>query len=334
MIRKIAILTEGGSDKGFGHITRCLALSQYKDFMPLILIRGDKNNNMWSFIQHNPCIFMDWINDPKVELILNTVDKFDAIFIDSYFTTPDFYERIKHKAKVLVCLDDTERIEYPDNTVIWNGGISAKEMYYPRSNKKKYLLGSDFAPMRKDFWEVPPFIVKDEIRNVLITCGGMSHFYFISQLVERLKKTFPDLNCHVVIPASDKDLYDNVDELDDVTLYCELTAKDIKKLMYDSDVCISGGGQTLYELARVGIPTIGICLADNQIPNLKGWTKCGFLEYAGRYVDAKILEQIESAMKNLVAPATRQERMEIAREIIDGRGIQRVGERVVEIMDG
>ena len=83
----------------------------------------------------------------------------------------------------------------------------------------------------------------------------------------------------------------------------------------------------------MGIPTIGVCLADNQIPNLKGWTKCGFLEYAGRYVDAKILDQIVSAVKNLISPETRKERMEIARELIDGKGVQRVGDRIVEMMD-
>ena len=49
-------------------------------------------------------------------------------------------------------------------------------------------------------------------------------------------------------------------------------------LMLKSDICISGGGQTTYELARVGVPTIGICLAENQKNNLMGWKSLGFIE--------------------------------------------------------
>ena len=54
---------------------------------------------------------------------------------------------------------------------------------------------------------------------------------------------------------------------------------------FNVDLAISASGQTLYELACIGVPTIAIGIIDNQKNNIKNWINQGFIEYAGCWND-------------------------------------------------
>jgi len=52
----------------------------------------------------------------------------------------------------------------------------------------------------------------------------------------------------------------------------------MKRVMAASDMAISAAGQTLYELARIGVPTIATAVVKNQLNNVQGWEKWGLSE--------------------------------------------------------
>lgn len=58
-----------------------------------------------------------------------------------------------------------------------------------------------------------------------------------------------------------------------IRFFYSLDAEHMKTLMLESDVAISAGGQTLYELASVGLPTIAIQVVDNQSEDISGFLK-------------------------------------------------------------
>jgi spore coat polysaccharide biosynthesis predicted glycosyltransferase SpsG len=69
--------------------------------------------------------------------------------------------------------------------------------------------------------------------------------------------------------------------------------------MLKADLCISGGGQTTYELARVGVPTIGICFAENQLNNLIYGEKEEYLKFVGWYDEENLIIALENIIKEL-----------------------------------
>jgi spore coat polysaccharide biosynthesis predicted glycosyltransferase SpsG len=93
--------------------------------------------------------------------------------------------------------------------------------------------------------------------------------------------------------------------------------------MLEADICISGGGQTTYELARVGVPTIGICFAENQLNNLKYGEKEGYLKFIGWYDDKSLLIKIVNGVKSLnfykLVHMSRS-----GRKSVDGKGVLRI----------
>jgi spore coat polysaccharide biosynthesis predicted glycosyltransferase SpsG len=101
-------------------------------------------------------------------------------------------------------------------------------------------------------------------------------------------------------------------------------AAEMKKVMLESDIAISAGGQTLYELARIGVPTIGICIAENQLQNIEGWRKSGFLKYVGWYSDENLEQRLKSSLRYLANKRIRMHTSEIGRKVIDGQGYKRI----------
>lgn len=47
-------------------------------------------------------------------------------------------------------------------------------------------------------------------------------------------------------------------------------------LMLKCDIAVTAAGQTTYELARIGLPTIAIGVVENQKFNIDGWLEIGF----------------------------------------------------------
>ncbi|MBU1147277.1 MAG: UDP-2,4-diacetamido-2,4,6-trideoxy-beta-L-altropyranose hydrolase, partial [Candidatus Omnitrophica bacterium] len=107
-------------------------------------------------------------------------------------------------------------------------------------------------------------------------------------------------------------------------------ANKMKKVMSESDIAISAGGQTLYELARIGVPAIGVCVADNQILNLKKWAETGFLRFAGRYDDSNLLSKIDYYLSKFRNRNARYVSSKDGRSRVDGKGADRIVRQIFQ----
>lgn len=329
----VLILTEGGRDIGFGHITRCTSIYQAfeeKGFSPELIVNGDQT--VERLVQEKRCRMMDWltVRAPLCEMISTT----DVVFVDSYLADCDLYEEISNRAGTAVYFDDTLRMEYPKGFVL-NGAICAEQMPYPKRNGVTYLLGARYAPLRKEFWEVPVKVIRDDPDVIMVTFGGTDVHNLTPKVLKLLARICPTLLKKVVIAEG----FQNVAEIerlkdDQIELIHYPNAARMKKAMLESDVAISAGGQTLFELARVGVPTIVVTVADNQSGNVRGWEKLGFAEDAGRWDNETAVDKISQSIQRLMSKNLRQERYTLGREAVDGAGSRRVVKKVLSAFCG
>lgn len=320
---KVFILTEGGKDIGLGHITRCTSIYQAfeeVDIQPQLIVNS--NETVQDLLKDKNCKVFDWLNDSKS--LFATVENADIVFIDSYMADYDLYEKISNIVKKAVYFDDEIRINYPKGFVL-NGAIGAEQMPYPKKKGITYLLGYQYAPLRREFWDVPAKSIRDNIETAMITFGGADMHNLTPKVLKLLIDAYPKLLKKVIVAKCFKNiaeierLKDNNTEL----IYYPDTAE-MKKVMLESDIAISACGQTLYELARVGIPTIGICVAANQLQNIEGWQKLGLLEYIGWYSDENLEQRLKSSLRYLANKRIRMHISEIRKEVIDGQGHKRI----------
>ena len=100
--------------------------------------------------------------------------------------------------------------------------------------------------------------------------------------------------------------------------------------MADCDIAMSAGGQTINELARLGIPTIGIAVADNQIPHLNGWLKEKFLLMELTYTQPNLESRLQLVLNHLKKKQVRDAVSKIGKQRIDGAGSRRIIQFLVE----
>lgn len=309
---KILFLTEGGGNIGFGHITRCIALCEAfkeKHINSEILVNGE--NGISGLIKHINFKIYNWIKNR--EKIFSDTGKSDFIVIDSYLAEKSIYDRFSEitDGKILM-IDDYNRIDYPKGIIV-NPSICGDKLDYLRKNDAIYLLGKDYIILRKEFWNIPEKSINKEVKNVLITFGGMNNYDLANKIADFLKKEFY-IKIYIVDSRNNK-----------------LTAKEMLNLMLKSDICISGGGQTTYELARVGVPVIGLCLAENQKFNLTGWESLGFIkDLFWINQDENLIEGIYNSFVNLQSYEKRKKLYEIGRRYVDGQGAKNIIKKIVD----
>ncbi len=303
---KILFLTEGGEKIGFGHITRCFALYEAfkeKNINSKFLVNG--KSSIINLLKSKNFKIYDWIKN-KEDLFQN-ITKSDYIVIDSYLAEKSIYDEISEisNGRVLM-IDDYNRIEYPKGIVV-NPSIYGEKLTYLKKSGSTYLLGKDYIILRKEFWNVQAKIINRKLKNVLITFGGTNMGDLANKIAHFIKEKF-NIKIYIVDAKTNK-----------------LTAKEMINLMLESDVCISGGGQTTYELARVGVPIIGICLAENQKLNLAGWKSLGFLENLfWDNEDENLIEGIYNSFISLFPYGKRKKLSEIGRSYVDGQGAKNI----------
>ncbi len=329
---KVYILTEGSKDIGFGHITRCTSL--YHAFeeigiLPDFIVNGD--DTVADLLMNKNHKVFNWLEER--ETLFNNLKDVDIVIIDSYLANYEIYERISKLVKTPVYIDDNKRIDYPRGIVV-NGTIYAEEFNYPNKKNVIYLLGSRYILLRKEFWTVPKKDIKDNIESIMITFGGDDSRNMTPKILKILTKNYPGVNKKVIIGKGFKNV-EQIERLKDEKTefaYCP-SATSMKRLILESDVAISACGQTLYELARIGTPTIAVAVADNQLSNAEGWRIAGFIKYIGWWEDISALENVKKYFKLLRSKKLRIKMANIGKSLDDGKGARRVVEEVTKILD-
>ncbi len=320
---RVYILTEGGKDIGFGHIVRCSAI--YDAFLevgiePLFVVNGDES--VLDLLNSRDYVLFDWIKERQK--VFDIIQYADIGVIDSYLAPFNFYERFEKSVKLPLYIDDNKRFEYPRGIVV-NGSIYAKEMKYPMKKGLRYLLGPEYVLLRKEFWDIPERNVRRDVEKLLITFGGDDMRGLTPRVLTLLDKRFPNILKMVVVGKGFK----NREEIanykgNKVSLVWYPDGEKMKELMMDADIAVSAGGQTLYELARIGVPPIVVGVAKNQKNNIEGWKKKGFIQYAGWWDKEEVIENVASFVESLMPYEVRKEIGELGREIVDGKGPKRV----------
>lgn len=320
---KIFIITEGSRKIGFGHITRCIGL--YDAFcklgiLPTFILNSDSSieflNNNKKFYKFN------WLkNETK---ILNLISNADIVIIDSYLADFQIYKKISELASLCVYLDDDKRLNYPTGTIL-NGNIHSKHLIYPKVKNLEYLLGLEYIPLRQEFWNIPEKVISKKIERVMVTFGGNDLRSITPKILEMLIDYFPDITKMVVIGKGFKNIKE-IEKLnsDNTELIYYPETGCMIETMIKSDISISGGGQTLYELARIGVPTIAVAVSNNQINNVCYWKKTKFIEYAGFWNDINFVQNIYDAVNSLEDAKLRAHKSKIGQKCVDGRGAMRV----------
>lgn len=328
-MKTVAFRVDGGQNVGMGHIMRCLSLAKaFKDKEYTVYFISKIEQGIKEIKEKGFEVFHLSYKE-EVQEVITIIKEYniEILFIDTYNITKKYFLDIKPSVKKLVYIDDINKFIYPVDILI-NGNITAKHMNYVKYLENEVmLLGPKYNLIRDEFRNLPKKKTRKKIGEVMITTGGSDPYNMASKLLKILlysEKT-KDLRFNVIVGGG----FENKTELrnlkrinNNIILYENI--KKISEVMLRSDVAISSGGSTLYELCACGTPTLAFIYADNQEFIVNQMDKEGYVKKIGWF------DQItkEDLIRQVLNEKKLNEIKNKAKNLIDGYGASRVVETI------
>jgi UDP-2,4-diacetamido-2,4,6-trideoxy-beta-L-altropyranose hydrolase len=316
--KKMLILSEAGEGIGYGHYSRCSAI---RSFFEEKGIQADMILNVKGFLPDSfvDVSFSDWQYD--IENI-NGNGTYSHVLVDSYLAPLSIFENLKARFSKVVALDDYHRIDAGPHLII-NPNIYGDKIAYTGFS----VGGPDFVILRSAFTnESRKLNVRDEVSTIMITLGGSDFRKLMPDIVSIVSNVEKTININIVA-ANDEycaELRIAFVGKPWINLHGFVEERAMKELMLGSDLVISACGQTLHELAWLGIPAVGICVGDDQIMNMKAYLSMGFLQEELYWNVPDLKPRIEFLVNQLMPFVERRKRSEIGANILDGKGLYRI----------
>lgn len=317
--RKVYIITEGSKDLGFGHIARCISF--YDKFESLkysveMLIDGDVSCS--KLLGNRLHRYVAWHRDITD---LNYV-KGCVLFLDSLIANQKEADYLQALSSYFVVIDDFQRRLYKRALVIdWTPNVENTTKHIHNKNSiNKLLLGLEYSVLRDSFINTVYHVFR-ELRSITIIMGGSDIRNLTMPIARMIRQIFPNLKVNVVLGPGTQEIRSPESGLD---LYRSLNAEEIKSLFLSSDIIISAGGQTLFELAALNIPTIPIQVIDNQTEDLTGLKALGFFDEIFQWDDPMLLEKIRNKIISLNDVQARKEYVQSFQVKEVGKGLDKI----------
>lgn len=254
------------------------------------------------------------------------------IILDGYGFSLEYQRVLKEKGFKLLLMDDYAHFPYYEADIIVNQNLFAERFNYRCESPCRLLLGSRYVLLRKEFWRWRHLDRKfsSQVRKLLLTMGGSDPQNLTSRVLQVIKQMDGSLEINVVIGASNSYL-DIIQEVTREVEKCghrvriKRNVNNMPALMTDSDMAITAGGTTVWELAFMGIPMLVMATQENQLWVSQAVHEAGIGHYLGEHTtisDAFIKKIIHEVMHS---PLLRLEMGIKGRKLIDGYG----GERII-----
>jgi len=338
---KALFRVNAGARIGLGHLQRCLSLAAaLRQLGTASLVLTDQEPSALERIRRFgfPGLARRANGSWGEEDARDTIDcarahQCDILVVDSDEKGAAYLQRLREAGLFVCAIDDTAPHPFPCQLVV-NGDAHARRLAYRSSSgDTRFLLGPEYAILREEFWALPPRVAPQDGRRLLIALGGADPVNLMPRILDVVGRWLEPVTVTAIVGPFMTNLAETRAAARRVAHPVRLVQapESVAGLMQEADVAISAGGQTLYELARVGCPTVAVRIAANQDGQLQAFQEAGFLRLAGRAEDPGIASALGEAARRLLADSPAREAMgEIGRRMVDGQGARRVADGLLQ----
>jgi spore coat polysaccharide biosynthesis predicted glycosyltransferase SpsG len=331
---RVLLHADGGSGVGLGHASRCAALANalgragHAAFIAVAPASG-----LEAYLEGLGARAIPASGEADAIQALAGNLGAEVLVIDSYRWREGDFLRLKDIRK-RIAFDDIADRALPVDAII-NGAAAADRLNYRVMPHTRLWLGSTYQVVKDAFREDVQRPLAGVLRNLIVLVGGDDPLNLLSPLASRLHvlttEALPNLQVHLICgpytPAPDCSALPGVHVL--------RHPGDLRERMASADLALSAGGQTLYELARCGVPTIAFRSGEDQAHNLATLATTGAIVDSG---DARIegwMDHMTEVCLHLAARPQERQRLSVAaRQVIDGRGADRLVVKLENLVHG
>ncbi|WP_419176998.1 UDP-2,4-diacetamido-2,4,6-trideoxy-beta-L-altropyranose hydrolase [Desulfosediminicola sp.] len=352
---KCVFRADASLEIGTGHIMRCLTLAAAleKHGADIQFITREHSGHLGDMLVRNgfavtllPSPEVQMLNEEGYSTWLGVSQQEDAeqsilamqnqpvdwVIVDHYGLDHIWEVRLKSYTHRLMVIDDlANRSHVCDVLLDQNYAISREDRYRPLVPEYcKFLLGPQYALLRPEYVHYRDTMVPrtGNIERVLVFMGGSDNSNVTSKVLAALSTDqLGYLEVDVVIGANfihKISVSKQAENRPNTQIHGP--CPHLANLMANADLAIGAGGATTWERLCMGLPSLVISIADNQIQSCEALASCGLIQYLGNSHDLDVAK-IESALNNALSMSrSLQELATVNQTMVDGLGASRVAE--------
>lgn len=355
---KFVFRTDASIEIGSGHIMRCLTLAtalkenghscifltrEHKgNLISIIQEKGFKVKSLPLEINNNSSInhrlfHSNWLGATQQQdaqaCIASLQDIMpDWVVVDHYALDSEWEEQISLYCKNIFVIDDlVDRKHYCDvllDQTLNRQSNDYKDLVLPI--KTQVLAGADFALLRPEFSHWREYSLarrkKTELNKILVNLGGVDKDNITQQVLEELEKSdlVDKILVDVVMGASapHRDKIEKFAQTTKLAVTVSVNVLNMAEKLANTDLAIGAAGGSSWERCCLGVPTLLLVLAENQNDIAIALDK----QQVAKKVNLSYMKDI----LDIISLDELKIMTERSKELVDGKGIQRVLHIILE----
>jgi UDP-2,4-diacetamido-2,4,6-trideoxy-beta-L-altropyranose hydrolase len=358
----VVIRVDASLHIGSGHVMRCLTLANalskkrvnvsficrsffgnlieyIKDSgFQVYVLEGGEQNLADDFdgspeLAHSSWLGVSQIDDAnECKIILDKINP-EWLVVDHYAIDFRWHKLLSNYYQKLMVIDDlADRKHSCDLLLDQTYGRELKDYVKHVSSKCKLLLGSEFSLLRSEFSQWRGVALQRRkscsgVNQLLISMGGVDYDNVTAKVLEEVSKCQLSeyLKITVIMGKSAPHLQE-VNKLAELMQYeteVNVSADNMAEIMSNADLAIGAAGATTWERCCLGLPTIMLVLAENQI----------FIANEIKKAGVAMLSDINKPgdiCNKLLTPVEELQRISLkASEVTDGTGVSLTVEQML-----
>lgn len=284
---------------GSGHVVRCLTIADAlaRHGHEVYFICREHHGNLIEFVRQRgyavytlpePVLntsfelseYQRWLGvteqkDAQETLAILTEQPVDWIIVDHYALSAVWQQVVRQQVGRIVVIDDLAN-RLHDADIILDCGLAHTSSDYEKLNNRKchYLMGPRYALLRPEFrskrlWlEQHPKTYHHDKLKILVNLGGIDKDNLTGSVLDILSRSPQQQHLSItVVMGVNAPWKESILEQSKNLPFSNhilINANNMADLMLEHDLAIGAAGSTAWERSCLGLPTIMICMADNQ----------------------------------------------------------------------
>jgi len=345
---RIIFRCDASTDIGSGHVTRCLTLATVlsQKGAHVTFICRDYDGNLLELIRDSDfevVVLPSGSNDGiitvsqdacEIAAIIGELGSVDWLVVDSY-ELDIAWEAVQRKyVKKIMVIDDLANRNHDCDLLLDENLFSDVSIRYKGliPSPCEQLLGSEYSLLREEFRLAHgKHSFQGNLQRLFVFFGGSDLTNETAKILAAIKEgKLSQLIVDVVIGSSNRnreEIAELCHGIPHASLYRQI--KNMADLMMKADFSIGGGGMTAGERCCVGLPSIVVPVAENQVVPMQQLAKAGAIVlYSGK----KTVEGYGGILQEFLAGKYDIcSLVEKGIALYDGQGAQRVVQKMLEV---
>jgi len=255
---------------------------------------------------HSAWLGSDWATDAAQTKVGAGETAVDWLIVDHYALDARWEKALRPTCRGLMVIDDLADRQHDCDLLL--------DQNYYRNQGQRYqgllpeqcvtLLGPDYVLLRPEFDEARQQLrVRDGIiKRILVFFGGSdptNQTEMALTALEQLNRW--DISVDVVVGLTNPNRHPIqilCDRLPYATYHCNVS--NMAELILNADLGIGAGGSAMWERCYLGLPTITVVFADNQVRTTEDVAGLGAIQYLG-WSDSLGIEDYARAVSDAIA---------------------------------